>query len=78
MNTFGARQFGAIISNGQGEMKGQLFRLAHLGYFDYMDTIATIAALEQVLCKIGRPNHYEFGKGVQAAQECYVRLTAKK
>jgi len=71
-------QFGAIISNGQGEMKGQLFRLAHLGYFDYMDTIATIAALEQVLAKIGKPNHYEFGKGVQAAQECYVRLTAKK
>src|SRR5579872_5524977 len=72
------QNFGAIISNGQGEMKGQLFRLAHLGYFDYMDTIATIAALEQVLAKLKLPKHIEFGVGVRAAQECYVRLTATK
>ena len=72
------QQFGAIISNGQGEMKGQLFRLAHLGYFDFMDTIATIAALEQVLAKLELPKHLEFGKGVRAAQECYARLNAGK
>jgi len=72
------QQFGAIISNGQGEMKGQLFRLAHLGYFDFMDTIATIAALEQVLAKLGLPKHLEFGLGVRAAQECYARMNAGK
>jgi len=27
-------RFGAIIANGQGTMKGQIFRVAHLGYFD--------------------------------------------
>ena len=27
-------QFGSIIANGQGTMKGQIFRIAHLGYFD--------------------------------------------
>ena len=44
-------RFAAVIANGQGEMKGQIFRVAHLGYFDYMDTIALIGALEQVVVK---------------------------
>ena len=39
-------RFAAIITNGQGEMQGKLFRIAHLGYFDYMDTIALMGALE--------------------------------
>src|SRR5438477_483834 len=28
------QKFGSIVADGQGEMKGQLFRIAHLGYFD--------------------------------------------
>src|SRR6201996_58270 len=32
-------RFAAVITNGQGDMKGQIFRIAHLGFFDYMDTI---------------------------------------
>jgi aspartate aminotransferase-like enzyme len=67
------KEFGAVIANGQGEMKGKIFRLAHLGYFDYLDTIATIAALEQVLAHLCRPRHVEFGAGVKAAQLAYAR-----
>jgi len=67
-------RFGAVIANGQGEMKGKLFRLAHLGYYDYLDTIGAIAALEQVLARVLRPRHTEFGAGVRAAQEVYARL----
>jgi aspartate aminotransferase-like enzyme len=62
-------RFGAVVANGQGEMKGQLFRIAHLGYYDYLDTIAAIGALEQVLAEIGRP--VELGAGLRAAQEIY-------
>ncbi len=62
--------FGAIIANGQGEMKGQLFRIAHLGYYDYLDTIAAIGALEQVLATLGRP--VELGAGLRAAQQVYA------
>src|SRR5574341_1088655 len=40
--------FGAVVANGQGETKGRLFRLAHLGYYDYLDTFAILGALEQV------------------------------
>jgi aspartate aminotransferase-like enzyme len=68
------QEFGAVISNGQGEMKGEIFRMAHLGYFDYMDTIATIGALEQVLGFISLPKHVEFGQGLKAAQEVYARV----
>src|SRR5579864_2457950 len=37
-------RFGSIIANGQGWMKGQIFRIAHLGYFDFPDLFAVIAA----------------------------------
>ena len=66
-------RFGAIIANGQGEMKGQLFRIAHLGYYDYLDTIAAIGALEHVLAEIGRP--VELGAGLRAAQQVYAEST---
>ena len=71
-------EFGAVISNGQGEMQGKIFRMAHLGYFDYLDTIGTIAALEQILATVQRPRHTEFGWGVRAAQTVYARAIAAK
>src|SRR5205085_6651737 len=42
-------RFGAIIANGQGSMKGQIFRMAHLGYFDFADMFGIIAGLEIIL-----------------------------
>lgn len=63
-------RFGAVIANGQGEMKGQLFRIAHLGYYDYLDTIAAIGALEHVLAGLGLP--IKLGAGLHAAQEVYA------
>ncbi|HLW55579.1 MAG TPA: alanine--glyoxylate aminotransferase family protein [Candidatus Angelobacter sp.] len=63
-------RFGAVIANGQGEMKGQLFRIAHLGYYDYLDTIAAIGALEHVLASLGQD--VELGAGLRAAQEVYA------
>jgi aspartate aminotransferase-like enzyme len=66
-------QFGAIVTDGQGEMKGQLFRIAHIGFFDYMDTIAIIGALEQVIAKTKFPApNFEFGKGLIAAQKFFA------
>jgi aspartate aminotransferase-like enzyme len=69
-------QFAAIVTDGQGEMKGHLFRIAHIGFFDYMDTIAIIGALEQVAvaAKLPLPG-FEFGKGLIAAQKTYVERT---
>jgi len=67
-------RFGATITNGQGEMKGKIFRIAHLGFFDYMDTIALIGALEHVALKLKLPAA-EFGKGLVAAQKVYAEAT---
>ena len=69
-------QFGAVVANGQAEMKGQLFRLAHIGYYDYLDTIGVLAALELVIAEV-TGKAVEFGSAVRAAQEVYARATAK-
>ena len=44
--------FDAVVANGQGEMKGKLFRIAHIGYYDYLDTIGILGALEHVLARV--------------------------
>jgi len=64
-------RFGAIVSNGQGSMRGQIFRLAHLGYYDALDLFAAVAALEITLVKLG--HRLELGSGVRAAEEVYLR-----
>ena len=66
--------FAAIVANGQGSMKGRVFRYAHLGYFDFHDLFATVAELELILHDLGRP--VEFGAGVRAAQAVYLAATA--
>ena len=66
--------FNAVVANGQGEMKGKLFRMAHIGYYDYLDTIGALAALEHVLAHVsGKPG--QFGSAVRAAQEVFARQT---
>src|SRR5438067_7957579 len=68
--------FSAVVANGQGEMKGQLFRIAHIGYYDYLDTIGILAALEHVMAKVtGKPVQY--GSAVRAAQEVFARRERK-
>ena len=59
-------------------MKGQLFRIAHLGFFDYMDTIALIGALEQVIIKSIPQLNANFGTGLIAAQNLYAEATHPK
>jgi aspartate aminotransferase-like enzyme len=69
--------FAAVVANGQGEMKGKLFRIAHIGYYDYLDTIGILAALEHVLAGVtGKP--VEYGTAVRAAQEVYARASEKR
>ncbi len=69
-------RFNAIITNGQGSMKGQIFRLAHLGYFDFHDLFAVVAELELILAANGHP--VRFGSGVAAVQEVYAEAAMLK
>ncbi|MBV9442380.1 MAG: alanine--glyoxylate aminotransferase family protein [Acidobacteriaceae bacterium] len=70
------QRFNAIITNGQGTMKGQIFRLAHLGYFDFHDLFAVIAELEIILAAQGLP--VRFGCGVAAVQNVYAEVALSK
>jgi len=69
-------RFNAIITNGQGSMKGQIFRLAHLGFFDFHDLFAVIAELEIILAAQGQ--HVRFGSGVAAVQNVYAEAALPK
>jgi aspartate aminotransferase-like enzyme len=70
--------FDAVVANGQGEMKGQLFRIAHIGYYDYLDTIGILGALEHVLARCTGKT-VEYGAAVRAAQQAYARgLSGKR
>ena len=46
-------RLGYTVADGQGHLKGKIFRIAHLGYFDRFDTIAAIAAIEMSLAANG-------------------------
>jgi aspartate aminotransferase-like enzyme len=68
--------FDAVVANGQGEMKGQLFRIAHIGYYDYLDTIGILGALEHVLGRV-TGKALEYGVALRAAQTVYARRLAE-
>jgi aspartate aminotransferase-like enzyme len=63
-------RFGSIIADGQAEMAGQIFRIAHLGYFDIVDLLGMVAELELILEANGVP--VKLGTGVAAVQHYYA------
>jgi aspartate aminotransferase-like enzyme len=64
-------RFALVTANGQGEMQGKIFRVAHLGFFDYLDTIALLGAMEHIAKDtLGLPVVY--GQAVEAAQRVYA------
>jgi len=69
--------FDAVVANGQGEMKGKLFRIAHIGYYDYLDTVGILGALEQVLAQLTEKS-FEYGASLRAAQQVYARAHSEK
>jgi aspartate aminotransferase-like enzyme len=64
-------RFALVTANGQGEMQGKIFRVAHLGFFDYLDTVALLGAMEHIAKDtLGLPVVY--GQAVAAAQKVYA------
>jgi len=55
------------VAGGQGNLKGNVIRVAHLGYCSESDTITTISAIEMALIKLG--HDCEPGAGVAAAEK---------
>jgi aspartate aminotransferase-like enzyme len=64
--------FASTVAGGQGRLKGKIFRVAHLGYYDATDLLGLLGTLEIVLKKLG--HRVELGRGVAAAQASYMWL----
>ncbi|MHB8883358.1 MAG: pyridoxal-phosphate-dependent aminotransferase family protein [Thermodesulfovibrionales bacterium] len=60
-------KYGITAAGGQGQAKGKIFRIAHLGYAGTFDVITAIAGIEMVLKGMGYP--LKLGSGVAVAQE---------
>jgi aspartate aminotransferase-like enzyme len=66
-------RFGIQVIGGQGELKGKIFRIGHVGYFDVFDITTTLAAVELVLAETGAD--IERGRAVTAALEAFEHAT---
>jgi aspartate aminotransferase-like enzyme len=63
--------YAVTIAGGQAELKGKVFRIAHIGFIEEFDIIAGISCLEKVLCQMGYK--FSLGAGVKAAQEVFLK-----
>jgi aspartate aminotransferase-like enzyme len=62
-------RFGITIANGQEHLKGRMFRIGHIGWFDVFDITTALAAVELVLADLGA--EIERGVAVTRALEAY-------
>ena len=58
-------RYGASVAGGQGDLKGKVFRVSHMGCVDAIDTLGLIGAIEDVLAEAGVS--IDRGAGVAAA-----------
>jgi len=64
-------EYGITIAGGQAQLKGKIFRIAHMGYSDRFDMILAISAIEMVLTELGY--NVPLGKGVAACEEYFLK-----
>ena len=63
--------YGVTIAGGQDELKGKVFRVAHMGFIEEFDIIAGISCIEKVLNQMGYK--FQMGSGVKAAEEVFLK-----
>lgn len=61
---------GITVAAGQDDYLGKIFRISHLGFYDELDMLTVIGALERTLKKINHP--FEVGAGVAAVQRAFL------
>src|SRR5215208_320636 len=60
---------GVTLAPGQGELKGKIFRIGHIGYYDVFDITTALAAVELALVELGA--EIERGVAVTRALEAF-------
>jgi len=61
---------GIQIANGQQHLKGKIFRIGHIGYYDVFDIATALGAVELVLADLGA--EIERGAAVTKALDVYA------
>ena len=64
-------KFGITVAGGQDQAKGKIIRIAHLGYYERLDMVMVISALEMLLKEMGY--RFELGAGVRAVEEVLMK-----
>jgi aspartate aminotransferase-like enzyme len=60
---------GIVLAPGQGPLKGKIFRIGHIGYYDVFDITTALAGVELVLSELGA--EIERGVAITAALEAF-------
>ncbi len=63
-------RFGITVAEGQDRAKGKIIRIAHLGYYEKLDMVMVISALEMLLKEMG--HRFELGSGVRRLEEVFM------
>lgn len=64
-------KFGVVLAGGQGNLKGKIFRIGHVGYVELTDILVALSAVEISLENVGYKGIK--GKGVQVAEEIFAQ-----
>jgi aspartate aminotransferase-like enzyme len=60
-------EYRVVVAGGQGELKGRIFRIGHMGICSFSDLVATFAAIEAVLA--GKGHKLRKGASIGAIEE---------
>jgi serine---pyruvate transaminase len=60
---------GIVLAPGQGPLKGKIFRIGHIGYYDVFDITTALAGVELVLSELGAD--IERGVAITAALDAF-------
>jgi aspartate aminotransferase-like enzyme len=63
---------GVTLAPGQAHLKGKIFRIGHIGWFDVFDIASALAAVELSLTELGAP--IERGVAIARAFEAYEQV----
>jgi serine---pyruvate transaminase len=63
------QRLGIVLAPGQGPLKGRVFRIGHIGYYDIFDITTALAGVELVLAEAGAD--IERGVAVTRAMEAF-------
>lgn len=64
-------KFNIVVAGGQKKLKGEIFRIGHMGYCTPFDVLKILNSIEMTLHQLG--NHHALGTATTRAQEVWIK-----